>query len=61
MALNPKDKSMICRMAGNIAGNLITRSSSDTYNTEVAAEVAVDAAIAIVTRVDSLLPKAKKG
>lgn len=60
MELNPKDKSMICRMAGNIAGNLITRSSSDTYNTEVAAEVAVDAAIAIVTRVNSLLPKAKK-
>jgi len=48
--MNPKDRSMICRMAGNIVGHIYTHSADTSANED--AENAVVLAIAIVEIVD---------
>ena len=51
--INPKDRSMICRMAGNIAGPL------DELTCVERARFAVDTAVAIVELVDAMVPCGK--
>ena len=58
MAIKPKDRSMICRMAGNIAGaTYMTFSGHDAP--EKAAKAAVATAVAIIEEVDSLFSDAQ--
>lgn len=66
--MNAKDRSMICRMAGNIVGPLLAedeRRNEDRYidkkDVERWVALSVSAAVAIVSDVDALIDSEKNG
>ncbi len=52
--MHPKDRSLLCRMAGNIAGNMTYTHMTPEERAEVSTE-AVEIAIGIIQRVEEVL------